>query len=42
LPLLFGVALTLSSSYATGFLIGATLALGVGLVGLWRRAMRDA
>lgn len=42
LPLLFGAALTLSGSYAIGFLIGATLALGVGLLGLWRRATRDA
>jgi fucose permease len=42
LPLLFGAALTMSGSYGIGFLIGATLALGVGLLGLWRRATHKA
>ena len=37
LPLLFSAALTLTGGYASGFLIGAALALGVGVVGLWRR-----
>ena len=38
LPLLFSVALSLTGGYGSGFLIGALLALGVGIVGLWRRA----
>ena len=38
LPLLFSGALALTGGYASGFLIGALLALGVGLLGLWRRA----
>ena len=38
LPLLFSAALSLTGGYASGFLIGAVLALGVGLLGLWRRA----
>ena len=37
LPLLFSVALSLTGGYGSGFLIGALLALGVGIVGLWRR-----
>jgi fucose permease len=36
LPLLFSAALTVTGGYATGFLIGAGLALAVGLFGLWR------
>ncbi|MCF8531430.1 MAG: MFS transporter [Reyranella sp.] len=40
LPLLFSAALALTGGYATGFLIGGALALGVGLFGLWRRANR--
>ena len=40
LPLLFSGALALTGGYATGFLIGGALALGVGLFGLWRRAGR--
>jgi fucose permease len=36
LPLLFSAALTVTGGYATGFLIGGTLALAVGLFGLWR------
>jgi nitrate/nitrite transporter NarK len=35
LPLLFSGALTLTGSYAPGFLIGGALALAVGLRGLW-------
>jgi nitrate/nitrite transporter NarK len=42
LPLLFSGALALTGSYATGFLIGGTLALAIGLVGLWRRMARVA
>ena len=38
LPLLFSAALSLTGGYASGFLIGASLALGVGVLGLWRRA----
>lgn len=38
LPLLFSAALSLTGSYGSGFLIGALLALGVGVRGLWRRA----
>lgn len=38
LPLLFSTALSLTGGYGSGFLIGALLALGVGIVGLWRRA----
>jgi len=41
LPLLFSAALSLTGGYATGFLIGATLAFGVGLYGLWRRVSRQ-
>lgn len=37
LPLLFSGALTLSGSYAPGFLIGGALALAVGLRGLGQR-----
>ena len=40
LPLLFSAALALTGGYATGFLIGAALALTVGLRGLWRRTRR--
>jgi MYXO-CTERM domain-containing protein len=40
LPLLFSGALSLTGDYAPGFLIGATLALGVGLFGLWRQIRR--
>jgi nitrate/nitrite transporter NarK len=38
LPLLFSAALSLTGGYGIGFLIGALLALGVGILGLWRRA----
>jgi nitrate/nitrite transporter NarK len=38
LPLLFSGALTLTGSYAPGFLIGGAFALAVGLWGVWRRA----
>jgi nitrate/nitrite transporter NarK len=37
LPLLFSAALTLTGGYASGFVIGAALALTVGILGLWRR-----
>ncbi len=37
LPLLFSAALAVTEGYATGFVIGGTLALGVGLFGLRRR-----
>ena len=40
LPLLFSAALTLTGSYAPGFLIGGAFALAVGLWGMWRRANR--
>lgn len=40
LPLLFSAALSLTGGSVTGFLIGATLAFGVGLFGLWRRVSR--
>lgn len=40
LPLLFSGALALTGGYATGFVIGGALALGVGLFGLWRRVGR--
>jgi nitrate/nitrite transporter NarK len=40
LPLLFSAALSLTGSYAGGFLIGAILALVVGLTGLWRQFNR--
>ncbi|MFO1081161.1 MAG: MFS transporter [Reyranellaceae bacterium] len=40
LPLLFSGALTLTGSYAPGFLIGGALALAVGLRGLWLWARR--
>ncbi len=40
LPLLFSAALSFTGGYATGFLIGAALALGVGLFGLGRRVSR--
>jgi nitrate/nitrite transporter NarK len=40
LPLLFSGALTLTGSYAPGFLIGGALTLAVGLLGLWRRFKR--
>lgn len=42
LPLLFSTALALTGGYATGFLIGGSLALAVGLFGLWGRAHRGA
>ena len=42
LPLLFSAALSLTGGYASGFLIGAALALGVGVLGLWRRINRGA
>lgn len=42
LPLLFSAALALTGGYASGFLIGAVLALAVGVVGLWRRVNRSA
>jgi nitrate/nitrite transporter NarK len=42
LPLLFSAALSLTGGYAGGFLIGAALALGVGLLGLWQRVGRRA
>jgi nitrate/nitrite transporter NarK len=42
LPLLFSAALSLTGGYASGFLIGGTLALGVGVLGLWRRFYRGA
>ena len=42
LPLLFSGALTLTGSYAPGFLIGGAFALAVGLWGLWRRLGRRA
>jgi len=37
LPLLFSAALAVTGGYATGFVIGGALALGVGVFGLWRR-----
>jgi len=37
LPLLFSLALSLTGGYSAGFLIGAMLALLVGLLGLWRQ-----
>ena len=37
LPLLFSGALTLTGSYAPGFLIGGALALVIGLFGTWQR-----
>jgi nitrate/nitrite transporter NarK len=40
LPLLFSAALSLTGGYAGGFLIGGALALGVGVLGLWRRIAR--
>lgn len=40
LPLLFSAALILTGGYATGFLIGGTFALAIGLWGLWRRLNR--
>ena len=40
LPLLFSAALALTGGYDTGFLIGAALALAVGLRGLWQRYRR--
>ena len=40
LPLLFSAALSLTGGYSAGFLIGATLALFVGLLGLWRQFRR--
>jgi len=40
LPLLFSAALALTGGYDTGFLIGAALALAVGLRGLWKRYRR--
>jgi nitrate/nitrite transporter NarK len=40
LPLLFSGALTLTGSYAPGFLIGGALTLAVGVIGLWRRFKR--
>lgn len=42
LPLLFSAALTLTGSYAPGFLVGGAFALVVGLWGMWRRANRRA
>jgi len=42
LPLLFSAALTMTGGYATGFLIGAALALAVGVLGLRRRPSRGA
>ena len=42
LPLLFSAALSATGGYATGFLIGGLLALGVGVAGLWRRVGRGA
>ena len=42
LPLLFSAALSLTGGYASGFLIGAILALAVGVLGLWRRVNRGA
>jgi nitrate/nitrite transporter NarK len=38
LPLLFSGALTLTGSYAPGFLVGGVFTLAVGLWGVWRRA----
>ena len=38
LPLVFSAALALTGGYGIGFLIGALLALAVGILGLWRRA----
>jgi nitrate/nitrite transporter NarK len=40
LPLLFSAALTLTGSYAPGFLIGGVFTLAVGLWGVWRRMNR--
>ncbi|NQW52215.1 MAG: MFS transporter [Rhodospirillales bacterium] len=40
LPLLFSAALSLTGGYSAGFLIGATLALFVGLLGRWRQFRR--
>lgn len=37
MPLLFSGALTLTGSYAPGFLVGGTFALVVGLLGTWQR-----
>jgi nitrate/nitrite transporter NarK len=37
LPLLFSAALAITGGYGTGFVIGGTLALAVGLFGLRRR-----
>ena len=42
LPLLFSAALTATGSYAPGYLIGAILALAIGLLGFWRPARRHA
>ena len=42
LPLLFSAALTLTGGYSSGFLIGAALALAVGVLGLWRRMFSRA
>ena len=42
LPLLFSAALTLTGSYAPGFLIGGVFTLAVGLWGVWRRMNRRA
>jgi hypothetical protein len=40
LPLLFSGALTLSGSYAPGFLIGGAFTLAFGFWGVWRRFSR--
>ncbi len=40
LPLLFSGALALTGSYGVGFLIGASLAAGIGVFGLRRRSHR--
>ena len=42
LPLLFSAALTLTGSYAPGFLIGGVFTLAVGCWGVWRRMNRRA
>jgi nitrate/nitrite transporter NarK len=42
LPLLFSGALTLTGSYAPGFLIGGVFTLAVGMWGVWRRMNRRA
>ena len=42
MPLLFSGALTLTGSYAPGFLIGGTLALLVGVFGVWLRLRQPA